>query len=179
MARLLVTHMLLSHRGGEDWYESAPADPACARPAMTDRHAAVELRRSLEAVRDEIRAEFALQDGFWLAFVFGAEAPEVAELVARSTDLARIEVQRVEVARFGGPDDVVPVLRTLLTPHGPDVAATWVTDAGTGAGERERAWTELLQRLRRHPAVARRARPRPRQLHRVLGNRPRHPHHDR
>lgn len=126
---------------------------------MTDRHAAVELRRSLEAVWDEIRAEFALQDGFWLAFVFGAEAPEVAELVARSTDLARIEVQRVEVARFGGPDDVVPVLRTLLTPHGPDVAATWVTDAGTGAGERERAWTELLQRLNERRDRLRAARP--------------------
>jgi len=41
--------------------------------------------------------EFTPQDQFWVGFLSGAEAPEVAELVARSRDLSLSEVRRVDL----------------------------------------------------------------------------------
>jgi tetratricopeptide (TPR) repeat protein len=92
-------------------------------------------------------SEYALNDAFWLAFLFGADGTDVAELVARTRDLARAEVKRVDVVELSGPGDVEPALGLLLAKHGHDVAATWVTETGSAPAESRRTWTLLLRRL--------------------------------
>jgi hypothetical protein len=57
-----------------------------------ERQAARSLPQEAEAVWERLRAQFVLHDGFWLAFLFGAQAPDVAELVARTRDQARTQV---------------------------------------------------------------------------------------
>jgi hypothetical protein len=60
-----------------------------------ERQAARILHRDIETVWDRLRAEFVLHDGFWLAFLFGAQAPDIAELVVRTHDQARAQVKHV------------------------------------------------------------------------------------
>lgn len=95
------------------------------------RDAAVPLRREVEAVWDRLRVEFSLHDGFWLAFLFGAEPSVTAELVARTRDLARSRVRRIETIDVGEPADVARAMRRLLGPAPAELAATWVINPGT------------------------------------------------
>ncbi|MEO7194061.1 MAG: hypothetical protein ABIZ05_04445 [Pseudonocardiaceae bacterium] len=73
------------------------------------RQAARSLHRDVEALWERIRAEFVLRDGFWLAVLFGAQAPDVAELVARTRDKSRMQ------AKPATPD-AAPAGRGELTP---------------------------------------------------------------
>jgi hypothetical protein len=65
------------------------------RAMNTGRQAARSLHRDVEAVWERLRAEFALGAGFWLVFLFSIPAPDVAELVARTSDQARPQVKHV------------------------------------------------------------------------------------
>lgn len=122
------------------------------------REGARELDPAAEEVWDRIRAEFVLQSGFWLGCLFGGAATDVAELVARSRDLAASRVETIEVLTLSGPDDVRHVLGTLLTTAAPSVRGTWVVDRGGATPDRTRLWVELLRRLneRRDPVKMRR-----------------------
>jgi hypothetical protein len=111
------------------------------------RRAARGLRQNVETVWSRLRAEFTLQDRFWVGFLFGAEAPEVAELVARSRDLALSAVRRVHVIRLDGLENVAPALGQLLAPHAEDLALTWIIDISGSTAERTQHWTHLLRRL--------------------------------
>ncbi|MGI9063618.1 MAG: hypothetical protein ACR2FQ_07425 [Pseudonocardiaceae bacterium] len=127
--------------------------------ADSTRRGARGLRQDVETVWSRLRAEFTLQDRFWIGFLFGAEAPEVAELVSRSRDLALAEVRRVDVIRLEGPDDVSPALGRLLAPHPEDLGMTWLTDAGGSITERTPIWTRLLRRLNERRDALRDAHP--------------------
>ena len=122
------------------------------------RQGARSLDPVAEEVWDRIRAEFVLQSGFWLGCLFGGAATDLAELVARSRDLAASRVQTIEVLTLTGPDDVAQVLGTLLTTAPPNVRGTWVIDRGGATPDRTRLWVELLRRLneRRDPVRMRR-----------------------
>ena len=100
------------------------------------RRAARGLRQDVETVWSRLRAELTLQDRFWIGFLFGVEAPEVAELVARSRDLVLAAVRRVEVIRLGELEDVGPALSRLLAPQAEDLAMTWIVDVGGSTAER-------------------------------------------
>jgi len=128
--------------------------------AGSTRRAARGLRQDVETVWSRLRAEFTLQDRFWIGFLFGAEAPEVAELVARSRDLALSEVRRVDVITLHGPEDVSPALGRLLAPHAEDLAMTWIADVGSSLTERAQIWTRLLRRLNERRDALREAHPR-------------------
>ena len=111
------------------------------------RRAARGLRQDVETVWSRLRAELTLEDRFWIGFLFGVEAPEVAELVARSRDLVLAAVRRVEVIRLGELEDVGPALSRLLAPQAEDLAMTWIVDVGGSTAERAQLWTRLLRRL--------------------------------
>ena len=128
--------------------------------AGSTRRAARGQRQDVETVWSRLRAEFTLQDRFWIGFLFGAEAPEVAELVARSRDLALSEVRRVDVITLHGPEDVSPALGRLLAPHAEDLAMTWIADVGSSLTERAQIWTRLLRRLNERRDALREAHPR-------------------
>jgi tetratricopeptide (TPR) repeat protein len=120
------------------------------------RKAARSLHRDVEAVWERLRAEFVLHEGFWLAVLFGAQAPDVAELVARTRDLARRHVKHVTTLTLTTRADEAAVLSQLLTPHPAGLAATWVLDDEASTADRMRLWSRLLRRLneRRDPLVA-------------------------
>ncbi len=122
----------------------------------TGRQAARSLHRDVEAVWERLRAEFVLHDGFWLALLFGAQAPDVAELVARTRDLARMQVKQVTTLTVTDPAGEGAVLAALLTPYPAGLAATWVLDDTARADETLRLWSGLLRRLneRRDALVA-------------------------
>ncbi|MGH3825094.1 MAG: hypothetical protein ACRDRA_20000, partial [Pseudonocardiaceae bacterium] len=111
------------------------------------RQAARSLHRDVEAVWERLRAEFVLQDGFWLAFLFGAQAPDIAELVARTRDQARTQVKQVATLTLTEQSGEAAVLAELLAPHPASLAATWVLDDVALAADRERLWSRLLRRL--------------------------------
>lgn len=113
----------------------------------TDRWAARSLHRDVEAVWERLRAEFVLQEGFWLGFLFGAQAPDVAELVARTRDQARRQVKQVATLTLTEQSGEAAVLAELLTPHSAGLAATWVLDDAPLSAERVRLWSRLLRRL--------------------------------
>lgn len=100
------------------------------------RRATRGLRQNVETVWSRLRAEFTLQDRFWIGFLFGAETPEVAELVARSPDLALSAVRRVHVIRLDGLENVAPALGQLLAPHAEDLTLTWIIDISGSTAER-------------------------------------------
>ena len=127
--------------------------------AGSTRRAARGLRQDVETVWSRLRAELTLQDRFWVGFLFGAEALEVAELVARSRDLALSEVRRVEVIRLDGLEDVGPALGQLLAPQAEDLAMTWIADVGGSITERAQLWTRLLRRLNERRDALRDAHP--------------------
>ncbi|HET9257250.1 MAG TPA: hypothetical protein VFO16_18910, partial [Pseudonocardiaceae bacterium] len=126
-----------------------------------ERWAPRSLHRDAETVWERLRAEFALHDGFWLTLLFGAQAPDVAELVARTRDLARAQVKHVERLTLSERAGAAAVLGQLLAPHPASLAATWVIDDETDAAQRLRLWSQLLHRLnerrdallRVHPAA--------------------------
>ena len=128
--------------------------------AGSTRRAARGLRQDVETVWSRLRAELTLEDRFWIGFLFGVEAPEVAELVARSRDLALSEVRRVDVITLHGPEDVSPALGRLLAPHAEDLAMTWIADVGSSLTERAQIWTRLLRRLNERRDALREAHPR-------------------
>jgi hypothetical protein len=111
------------------------------------RQAARSLHRDVEAVWERLRAEFALHDGFWLAFLFGIQAPDVAELVARTRDLARTHVKHVATLTLTTRASETAVLGQLLASHPTGLAATWVLDDEAITADRVRLWSRLLQRL--------------------------------
>ena len=113
----------------------------------TERQRARSLHRNVEAVWERLRAEFVLQDGFWLAFLFGAQAPDVAELVARTRDLARMQVKHVVTLTLTERAGEAGVLSQLLAPHPVGLATTWVLDDEAVAADRVRLWSRLLRRL--------------------------------
>jgi hypothetical protein len=127
--------------------------------AGSTRRAARGLRQDVETVWSRLRAELTLQDRFWVGFLFGAEALEVAELVARSRDLALSEVRRVEVIRLDELEDVGPALGQLLAPQAEDLAMTWIADVGGSITERAQLWTRLLRRLNERRDALRDAHP--------------------
>ena len=124
------------------------------------RRAARGLRQDVETVWSRLRAELTLQDRFWIGFLFGVEAPEVAELVTRSRDLVLAAVRRVEVIRLGELEDVGPALSRLLAPQAEDLAMTWIVDVGGSTAERAQLWTRLLRRLNERRDALREAHPR-------------------
>jgi hypothetical protein len=105
------------------------------------------LHRDVEAVWERLRAEFVLNDGFWLAFLFGAQAPDIAELVARTRDLARPQVKHVGILTLTKQAGEAAVLSQLLAPHPAGLAATWVLDDEAVTADRMRLWSRLLLRL--------------------------------
>lgn len=111
------------------------------------RRAARSLHRDVEAVWERLRAEFVLRDGFWLAFLFGAQAPDVAELVARTHDQARPQAKRVTTLILTEQSGEAAVLGELLAPHPAGLAATWVLDDEAIPADRARLWSRLLRRL--------------------------------
>ena len=113
----------------------------------TERQRARSLHRNVEAVWERLRAEFVLQDGFWLAFLFGAQAPDVAELVARTRDLARMQVKHVVTLTLTERVGEAAVLSQLLAPHPVGLATTWVLDDEAVTADRVRLWSRLLRRL--------------------------------
>jgi tetratricopeptide (TPR) repeat protein len=113
----------------------------------TGRQAARSLHRDVEAVWERLRAEFVLQGGFWLAFLFGAQAPDVAELVARTNDLARPQVKRVTTVTLTDRVGEAAVLSQLLAAHQAGLGATWVLDDEAVTADRVRLWSQLLRRL--------------------------------
>ncbi len=113
----------------------------------TGRQAARSLHRDVEAVWERLRAEFVLHDGFWLAFLFGAQAPDVAELMARTRDLARPQVKHVATLTLTERAGEAAVLSQLLAPHPASLAATWVLDDEAITADRVRLWSRLLLRL--------------------------------
>jgi tetratricopeptide (TPR) repeat protein len=125
----------------------------------SERSAARSLHRDVEAVWERLRAEFVLHDGFWLAFLFGAQAPDVAELVARTRDLARAQVKHVERLTLSERIGEAAVLGQLLAPHPAGLAATWVIDDEIGAANRQRLWSQLLHRLNERRDALRTAHP--------------------
>ncbi|MGH3998964.1 MAG: hypothetical protein ACRDTJ_16090 [Pseudonocardiaceae bacterium] len=113
----------------------------------TGRQAARSLHRDVEAVWERLRAEFVLHDGFWLAFLFGMQAPDVAELVARTRDQARAQVKHVVTRTLTMQAGEAAVLGQLLAPHPAGLAATWVLDDEAVTADRLRLWSRLLRRL--------------------------------
>ena len=111
------------------------------------RQAARSLHRDVEAVWERLRAEFVLHDGFWLAYLFGAQAPDLAELVARPRDLARPQVKHVATLTLTKRAGEAAVLSQLLTPHPASHAATWVLDDEAITADRMQLWSRLLLRL--------------------------------
>ncbi|MGH3800906.1 MAG: hypothetical protein ACRDTD_12350 [Pseudonocardiaceae bacterium] len=111
------------------------------------RQAARSLHRDVEAVWERLRAEFVLHDGFWLAFLFGMQAPDVTELVARTRDQARTQVKHVVTRTLTERVGEAAVLGQLLVPHPAGLAATWVLDDEAVTADRLRLWSRLLQRL--------------------------------
>ncbi|MGI9002283.1 MAG: tetratricopeptide repeat protein [Pseudonocardia sp.] len=114
---------------------------------------------AVEVVWDRIRAEFALQEGFWLGLLFGGEATDLTELIARSRDLASSRVRRMEVQLLHGVDDVAGALGALLTSAPAEVAGTWMIDQGGSTPDRTRLWVELLRRLNERRDAVRARRP--------------------
>ncbi len=113
----------------------------------TGRQAARSLHGDAEAVWERLRAEFVLRDDFWLAFLFGAQAPDVAELVARTRDRARAEAKHVTTLTLAKQVSEAAVLGQLLAPHPAGLAATWVLDDEAITADRLRLWARLLRRL--------------------------------
>ncbi|MGH3897934.1 MAG: hypothetical protein ACRDTA_06690 [Pseudonocardiaceae bacterium] len=113
----------------------------------TGRRAARSLHRDVEAVWERLRAEFVLQDGFWLAFLFGVQAPDVAELMARTHDQARAQVKHVVTVTLTEQVGVAAALGQLLGPNPAGLAATWVLDDEAVTADRVRLWSRLLRRL--------------------------------
>ncbi|MGH9216081.1 MAG: hypothetical protein ACRDZS_07485, partial [Acidimicrobiales bacterium] len=113
----------------------------------TGRQAARSLHRDVEAVWERLRAEFVLHDGFWLTFLFGMQAPDVAELVARTRDQARTQVKHVVTRTLTERTGEAAVLGQLLAPHPAGLAATWVLDDEAVTADRLRLWSRLLRRL--------------------------------
>ncbi|MGH4010575.1 MAG: hypothetical protein ACRDTH_20855, partial [Pseudonocardiaceae bacterium] len=113
----------------------------------TDRQAARSLHRDVEAVWERLRAEFVLHDGFWLALLFGVQAPDVAELVARTRDQARTQVKHIVTVTLTERAGVAAVLGQLLAPQPAGLAATWVLDDEAVTADRVRLWSRLLRRL--------------------------------
>ena len=111
------------------------------------RQATRSLRRDVEAVWERLRAEFVLHEGFWLALLFGAQAPDVAELVARTHDLARMQVKHVSILKLTERAGEAAVLGQLLAPPPADLAVTWVLDGEAAMADRVRLWSRLLRRL--------------------------------
>ncbi|MGH3771724.1 MAG: hypothetical protein ACRDRW_10060 [Pseudonocardiaceae bacterium] len=111
------------------------------------RQAARSLHRDVEAVWERLRAEFVLRDGFWLAVLFGAQAPDVAELVARTRDQARMRVKHVVPLTLTQRAGEAAVLSRLLAPHPAGLAATWVLDGEASTADRLRLWSRMLRRL--------------------------------
>ncbi|MBV9163212.1 MAG: hypothetical protein JO281_17025 [Pseudonocardiales bacterium] len=111
------------------------------------RQAARSLHRDVEAVWERIRAEFVLHDGFWLALLFGVQAPDVAELVARTRDQARMQVKHVATLTLTERGGEAVVLSQLLASHPAGLAATWVLDDEAIRADRVRLWSRLLRRL--------------------------------
>jgi hypothetical protein len=104
----------------------------------SERQAARSLHWDAEAVWERLRAEFVLHDGFWLAFLFGAQAPNVAELVARTRDQARTQVKHVVTVTLTEQAGEAAVLGQLLAPHPAGLAATWVLDDEAVTADRVR-----------------------------------------
>jgi tetratricopeptide (TPR) repeat protein len=113
----------------------------------TRRQAARSMHRDAEAVWERLRAEFVLRDGFWLAFLFGAQAPDVAEMVARTRDRARAEAKHVATLTLTTQAGEAAVLGQVLAPHPAGLAATWVLDGEAITADRLRLWSRLLRRL--------------------------------
>ncbi|MGH3830850.1 MAG: hypothetical protein ACRDRS_10455, partial [Pseudonocardiaceae bacterium] len=111
------------------------------------RQAARSLHRDVEALWERLRAEFALRDGFWLAVLFGAQAPDLAELVARTRDKSRMQAKRVATLTLTQRAGEYGVLSPLLTPQPADLAATWVLDDEAITADRLRLWSRLLRQL--------------------------------
>ena len=111
------------------------------------RQAARSLHRDVEAVWERLRAEFVLHEGFWLALLFGAQAPDVAELVARTRDLARTQVKHVVTLTLTERAGEAAVLSRLLAAHSAGLAVTWVLDDEALTADRVRLWSRLLRRL--------------------------------
>jgi hypothetical protein len=88
-----------------------------------------------------------LHDGFWLVFLFGAQAPDVAELVARTRDQARPQVKHVATVTLTERAGEAAVLSQLFAPQPAGLAATWVLDGEAGTADRVRLWSRLLRRL--------------------------------
>ncbi len=113
----------------------------------TGRQAARSLHRDVEDVWERLRVEFVLHDGFWLGLLFGAQAPDVAELVARTRDLARMQVKHVVTSTLTERAGEAAVLGQLLIPQPAGLAATWVLDDEAVTADRLRLWSRLLRRL--------------------------------
>ncbi|MGH3719321.1 MAG: hypothetical protein ACRDRI_10895, partial [Pseudonocardiaceae bacterium] len=111
------------------------------------RQAARNLHRDVEIVWERLRAEFVLRDGFWLAVLFGAQAPDVAELVARTRDQARMRVKHVVTLTLTQRAGDAAVLNRLLAPQPAGLAATWVLDDEAITADRVRLWSRLLRHL--------------------------------
>jgi hypothetical protein len=111
------------------------------------RQAARSLHRDVEDLWERLRAEFELHEGFWLAVLFGIQAPDLAELVARTGDLARMHVKHVTTLTLTDRAGEAAVLNQLLVPHSTGLAATWVLDDEAVTADRVRLWTRLLRRL--------------------------------
>ncbi|MDQ2707851.1 MAG: hypothetical protein M3Z25_09540, partial [Actinomycetota bacterium] len=67
----------------------------------------------------------------------------------------RPDVEHIELDVF----DVGPALGRLLAPAPPDLAATWVVDSRSVAGDRNERWSRLLRRLNERRDALRAARP--------------------
>jgi tetratricopeptide (TPR) repeat protein len=113
----------------------------------TGRQATRSLRRDVEVVWERLRAELVLHDGFWLALLFGAQAPDVAELVARTRDVARTQVKHVSTLTLTTQAGEAAVLGQLLAPPPAGLGATWVLDGEAVTADRVRLWSRLLRRL--------------------------------
>ncbi|MGH3916014.1 MAG: tetratricopeptide repeat protein [Pseudonocardiaceae bacterium] len=114
---------------------------------MSERFAARSLHRDAEDVWERLRVQFALHDGFWLAFLFGAQAPDVTELVARTSDQARMQAKHVATLTLAERGGEATVLGQLLAAHPAGLAATWVFDDEAMTADRIRLWSRLLRRL--------------------------------
>ncbi|WP_327559783.1 tetratricopeptide repeat protein [Actinophytocola sp.] len=101
----------------------------------------------VEPIWEKLRAQLALQPGFWLGFLFCSNAFVVDELQARTRNYSRTRLRDTRVAEVDRPEELMAAMSWLLGEHSPDLAAVWLIGV---AGEPEPwrpTWATFLRRL--------------------------------
>lgn len=102
---------------------------------------------AVEPAWERLRAQLALQDGFWLGFLFCSNLFVVNELRARTRDYARSQLKNTESIDVDHPDALMSVMPWLLEDHPADLAVSWLVGVSGEPGPWSPAWARFLRRL--------------------------------